>query len=69
MLFNVQRDRISSPTLTGLDPNSTAYYRIGWKLDANGQIDHWSDPIAVPRIGFAKDRPGGAIAIAETRRV
>jgi hypothetical protein len=43
-------------------------YRIGWKLDANGVVDHWSADVAIPyarRFPRAPVHLGGSMTLAD----
>ncbi len=40
------------------------YYRIGWDLDANGDVANWSNPTPIPG-WFGAQNQGGGIAIAD----
>ncbi len=65
VVFHVEREYITSPVFTGFGRNTRAYYRIGWRLDSQGQVDHWSAPVALPRSGFDFDRPGAAFTVGD----
>ena len=42
------------------------YYRIGWDLDAVGNVTHWSDSVQIPG-WFGNENQGGGVALAPRR--